>query len=75
MTTATITLKVDSYLAQCYTRASVIDQSKLSLLLELWLREMFLRATPLPTVLDTLSDNAQARGLTTEKLAELLDAR
>lgn len=75
MTTATITLQVDADLAQLYASAPANDQSKLRLLLNLWLRELFLRSTSLKSLMDELSDKAQARGLTTEKLEEMLHAR
>lgn len=68
MTTATITLQVDADLAQLYAAAPANDQSKLSLLMNLWLRELFLRSTLLKTMMDELSDKARARGLTAEKL-------
>jgi hypothetical protein len=74
MTTATITLQVDADLAQLYTSAPADDQSKLSLLMNLWLRELFLRSTSLKSLMDELSDKAQARGLTAEKLETILHA-
>lgn len=75
MTTAKITLQVDADLARVYQSAPAADQSKLSLLLNLWLRELLTRSTPLTTLMDELSDKAQARGLTAEKLEEMLRAR
>ena len=75
MTTTTITLQVDADLAQIYRSAPATDQSKLGLLLNLWLRELFTRSTSLAALMDELSDKAQARGLTAEKLEELLHAR
>ena len=75
MTTATITLQVDADLAQVYQSAPAADQSKLRLLLNLWLRELFVRSTSLTALMDELSDNAQARGLTAEKLEEMLRVR
>ncbi len=75
MTVKTITLQVDTDLAQAYQSAPAKDQTKLRLLLNLWLRELFVRATSLPTLMDELSDKAEARGLTAEKLEGMLRAR
>jgi len=75
MTTTTITLQVDADLAQAYRSGSVNDQSKLQLLLNLWLRELFVRSTSLAALMDELSDKAQERGLTAEKLEEMLHVR
>ena len=72
MTTTRITLQVDADLAQAYRSASANDQSKLQLLLDLWLRELFVRSTSLAALMDELSDKAQERGLTAEKLEEML---
>ncbi len=72
MATTTITLQVDTDLAQAYQSASANDQSKLQLLLNLWLRELFVRSTSLAALMDELSDKAQERGLTAEKLEEML---
>ncbi len=74
MATATITLQVDADLAQLYTSAPASDQSKLELLMNLWLRELFLRSTSLKALMDELSDKAQARGLTPETLEAMLHA-
>ena len=75
MTTTTITLQIDADLAQAYQSAPANDQSKLQLLLNLWLRELFVRSTSLATLMDELSDKAQERGLTAEKLEEMLHVR
>jgi hypothetical protein len=74
MTVKTITLQVDTDLAQAYQSAPAKDQTKLRLLLNLWLRELFVRSTPLTTLMDDLSDKAEARGLTAEKLEGMLRA-
>ena len=74
MTVKTITLQVDTDLAQAYQSAPAKDQTKLRLLLNLWLRELFVRSTPLTTLMDELSDKAEARGLTAEKLEGMLRA-
>lgn len=75
MTTAKITLQVDADLARIYRSAAATDQSKLNLLLNLWLRELLTRSTPLTTLMDELSDKAQTRGLTAGELEEMLRAR
>jgi hypothetical protein len=75
MTTGTITLQVDADLAQAYQSAPANDQSKLRLLLDLWLRELLVRSTSLSDLMDELSDKAEARGLTAENLQEMLHAR
>jgi hypothetical protein len=75
MTTKRITLQVDADLAQAYQSAPANDQSKLQLLLNLWLRELFVRSTSLAALMDELSDKAQEGGLTAEKLEEMLHAR
>jgi len=62
MTTATITLQVNADLAQACRSAPLNDKSKLRLLLNLWLRELFLRSTSLTALMDEVSDRAQARG-------------
>jgi hypothetical protein len=72
MTTTRITLQVDADLAQAYQSAPAKDQSKLQLLLNLWLRELLVRSTSLAALMDELSDKAQERGLTAEKLEEML---
>jgi hypothetical protein len=74
METQTIALEVDADLAQAYREASAKDQSKLQLLLNLWLRELFAQSTTLQGLMDELSDKAQSRGLTSDKLEELLRA-
>ena len=69
-----ITLQIDADLAEAYQAASAQDKSKLRLLLNLWLRELFVRSTSLKPLMDELSDRAQERGLTAEKLETLLRA-
>ena len=75
MTATIITLPVDTDLAQAYQSAPAKDQSKLRLLLNLWLRELFVRTTSLTTLMDELSDKVAARGLTVEELEDMLRAR
>lgn len=70
----TITLQIDADLARAYQAASGKEQSKLQLLLNLWLRELLTRSTSLKALMDEMSEKAQVRGLTAEKLEELLRA-
>jgi len=76
MSTATITIQVDADLAQAYRLAPASEQSKLQLLTNLWLRDLFRKRTmSLAALMDELSDKAEARGLTAEKLEAMLRAR
>ena len=72
MEAQTITLQVDADLAQAYQAASANDRSKLWLLLDLWLRELFVRSTSLKGLMDELNEKAQGRGLASEELGEML---
>ncbi len=74
MTTATITLQVDADLAKAYRSAPPSEQSKLNLLINLSLRALFNRSVTLSELMDNLSNNAQMRGLTPEKLETMLNA-
>lgn len=67
----TITLQIDADLARAYQTASLKERSKLQLLLNLWLRELLTRSTSLKALMDEVSEKAQGRGLTAEKLEEL----
>jgi hypothetical protein len=73
--TATIAFEIDADLAQAYRSAPIDDQSKLGLLLNLLARELFARSTSLAVLMDEMSDKAEARGLTAEKLEDMLHAR
>jgi len=72
METETITLQVDADVAQAYQAAADQDRSKLTLLVNLLLRDWFVRSVSLKALMDELSDKAQARGLTSEKLEMML---
>jgi hypothetical protein len=74
MASATIVLEVDSDVAEAYTSATAELQQKFQLLLNLWLRQ--LTSTPtrsLPEIMDELSAQAEARGLTEEELESILN--
>jgi len=75
MTTVPVTLQLDAEAVKAYAAAPAEDQKKMQLLLSLWLRELAaIPAISLPTLMDDISDKAQARGLTPEMLESLLDA-
>jgi len=74
MESETLTLQIDADLAQAYQAASAKEQSKLQLLLNLWLRDLYTQSTSLKSLLDELSEKAEGRGLTAKKLEELLRA-
>lgn len=74
MTTANITIPLDSQTARIYTGASAEDKRKLRLLLSLWLREFAVSPRPLKVIMDEISEKAQARGLTPDILESILDA-
>lgn len=74
MVSATITLEVDSDVAEAYASATAESQQKFQLLLNLWLRQ--LTSTPtrsLPEIMDELSAHAEARGLTEQELESILN--
>jgi hypothetical protein len=73
--TEPITLELDADLVEAYLAASAQVKSKLRLLLNLWLRGLFVRTTSLKSLMDELSNKAQERELTAEKLETLLCAR
>ncbi len=74
MEMTTIRIPVDPALAQVYNTASTEDQRKMQALVALWLREFDATGqVPLNVLMDAISDNAQARGLTPELLESLLD--
>lgn len=67
----TITIPVDPDVARIYENAEQSDIRKLQLLTTLWLR--WLSSKPdLKKIMDDISDNAEARGLTEDKLEDLL---
>jgi hypothetical protein len=73
MTTATISIPVDSEAARAFTQASPEEQRKLALLLSLRLRELTVEPVrPLREIMDEIGTKAEARGLTPEILDELL---
>ncbi len=74
MAVSTISIQLDNDAARIYTAASAGNKEKLRMLLSFWLREFDVSSIPLTTLMDKISDKAQARGLTPEILESLLDA-
>ncbi len=73
MAMTTITIPIDSELARIYNTASVEDKRKFQALLAVWLRAIATSGQlDLESLMDTISDRAQARGLTPEILESLL---
>lgn len=73
MPSATIQIPVDPGLAEVYNTATDQERQKLRALLTLWLRELERgERVSLGQTMDTLSDRAQARGLTPDILESLL---
>ncbi len=72
MTTASITLQVDEEAARIYENASPEVQRKLAALVSLQLLEAAHSTLSLREVMDTIGQNAQERGLTEERLREIL---
>ena len=71
--TANITIEVDEAAARAFAEASPGEQRKLQLLLSLRLQELTTtQGRTLQTVMDEISDGAEARGLTPEILETLL---
>ncbi len=72
METREITIRVDAEAARAYAAASPEERRKIDLLLGLRLGEVTGPSAPLGQVMREISQNAQARGLTEQKLDELL---
>ncbi len=72
METREITIRVDSEAAQAYEAATPDERRKIDLLLSLRLKQVAGSAAPLKQVMREISEKAAARGLTEDKLDELL---
>ena len=70
--TKTLSLPIDADLAEVWQSTPEKDQLKLQYLLNLWLRDLFTQSKSLKSLMDDISEKAQSRGLTEEKLEELL---
>ena len=71
--TITITVTVDSEVAEKYRSASKSERLKLDWLLSLHLRNLMGPRRPLEETMQELSRQAQERGLTPEILQSILD--
>lgn len=73
MADTTITLTLDEATAEVYSLATPTDQVKMQLLFRLLLREYATAtALPLSQLMDTISEEAEQRGLTPVILEQLL---
>ena len=72
MTTQSITIQVDESAARVYESASPEERRKLEALVSLQLLEAGAPGLPLRDLTALVSQRAQERGLTEEKLQELL---
>lgn len=72
LTTETITIQVTPEIAKAFRSASETDRRKMELLLNLRLLEVTRARKPLEQVMREISRSAKERGLTEEKLKELL---
>lgn len=72
METREITIRVDAEAAKAYVAASPEDREKIDLLLSLRLSQVTDPSAPLEQVMREISEAAQKRGLTEERLSEIL---
>lgn len=73
MISKTISIQVSEEAARIYQKAPESMKRKLDMLLSLRLMEVSRTDQPLEEIMDEISRNAQRRGLTPEKLDELLN--
>lgn len=72
METREITIRVDADAAKAYTAASPEEREKIDLLLSLRLSQVTGPSAPLEQVMREISEAAQKRSLTEERLSEIL---
>jgi hypothetical protein len=72
MDTREITIRVDADAAKAYAAASAEEREKIDLLLSLRLSQVTGPSIPLEQLMREISESAQARGLTEDRLNELL---
>jgi hypothetical protein len=72
METREITIRVDADAAKAYTAASPEEREKIDLLLSLRLSQVMGPSAPLEQVMREISEAAQKRGLTEERLSDIL---
>jgi hypothetical protein len=70
--TREITIRVDAEAAKAYAEASPQEREKIDLLLSLRLSQVTGPSAPLEQVMREISEEAQKRGLTEERLSEIL---
>ena len=70
---ATSEIELDEQTAQAYINAPLDAQEKLRALLNVWMREFEEPTSEFGLLMDQISDNAIARGLTPDILESLLD--
>ncbi len=71
----TITIEVESNIAQSFKTMDIKEQKKLSFLLGMWLEEAITNHESLEETLDKCSQKALENGLTTEILASILSEK
>jgi hypothetical protein len=72
MNTREITIRVDAEAAKAYAAASSEDREKIDLLLSLRLSQVTGPSASLEQVMREISEAARRRGLTEERLSEML---
>jgi len=69
--TTTITIQIDADIAQAFQLSQPEQQQRIQMLINQWMRQA-LRINSLQNTMDTLSDEAEASGLTPEVLQSIL---
>jgi hypothetical protein len=72
METREITIRVDAEAAKAYAAASAEEREKIDLLLSLRLSQVTNLSAPLEQVMREISESARTRGLTEDRLNEML---
>lgn len=68
-----ITIEIDSETAKAFKSASPELQKSIQIMMNIWLKEFISKdKNTLKSIMDDISDNAQARGLTQKLLENLL---
>ncbi len=72
MNTREITIRVDAEAAKAYAEASAEEREKIDLLLSLRLSQVTRPSAPLEQIMREVSESARVRGLTENRLDEML---
>ncbi len=72
MDTREITIRVDAEAAKAYAAASADEREKIDLLLSLRLSQVTGPSAPLEQIMREISESARARGLTEDRLNQML---